>query len=340
MATMLIAATLFTIAISGRRHTLMRRKAQKEVQRGAPLLDEEMCHNSEKLQICSHQILNAPTTSIVIGLLGQSSPPDGSKQAMESLWKAGIRCFDIDIVTLKDGILLAAHPTRFAAKVGERKPELYTLEKAREEGADEKRFPILEDTLEYFASLVKKDGEGAFFATETQINGTIPRLEGPLLTMDLKGPNLTTKHLQQIERIVEELGISGNVAICATALEGDEVGPGVDFLQTFNGDDSAEHEVQFGLVLRDRVEKDNDIEGIQSILAKYRRIKLVVASYRFDLDYFESISSFALPVAAWTVDDQEGLLHATKAGVSAVISNDPINLIRIHDRIRHRCQNY
>mmetsp|Transcript_33887 Transcript_33887/g.74344 ORF Transcript_33887/g.74344 Transcript_33887/m.74344 type:complete len:143 (+) Transcript_33887:159-587(+) len=142
MATMLIAATLFTIAISGRRHILMRRKEQKEMQQG----DATMCDNAEKMQVCSHQIQ-------AMGFPGRSSPPDGSKQAMVALWNAGIHCFDIDIVTLKDGSLLVTHPSRFAARIGERKPEQYALDADRADGADENNFPLLEDILETFASL-------------------------------------------------------------------------------------------------------------------------------------------------------------------------------------------
>lgn len=334
MATMLVAATLFTIAISGRRHKLMRRKEEKEVKQGGPVLDEALCHNADKLQVCSHQILTAP----VVGLLRRSPPPDGSMQAMESLWKAGIRCFDIDIVTLKDGTHLVSHPSRFAAAIGERRPEQDTLDEARADGADAIGFPILQDILEKFASLVKKDGEGAYYATQN--NGMIPPLEGPLLNMDLKGPNLSLQHLQQVEQAIKQLGINDNVVICATALEEGEIGPGIDILQIMGGDSEKEHktQLQLGLVLRDLVEKDKDTARIQSLLTKYTAIKLFVPSNKFDLSFFGSIASFSFPVTSWTVDNQEGLVHAITGGLSAIISNDPLKLSEMHERIRRRCQ--
>jgi len=158
--------------------------------------------------------------------------------------------------------------------------------------------------------------------------------------VDFKGPNLTENRLKQIVETIEDLHISSNVAIFATALEEGEIGPGVDILQTFEGDDNMEHKVQLGLVLRDRVEKDNDEQRVQSLLTKYTAVKLFAPSNKFDLDYFERISSFGLPVMAWTVDNQEGLIHAIKAGLSAIISNDPINLNKIRNRIRQRCQQY
>ena len=65
-------------------------------------------------QVCSHQLLNAPPLMHNNAL---RSVADGSIEAMESFWSSltpGITCFDIDVVTLKDGSFIASHPNRLS----------------------------------------------------------------------------------------------------------------------------------------------------------------------------------------------------------------------------------
>jgi len=291
------------------------------------------CANAEAIKVCSHQILNAPEA----GRLRSDPPPDGSSHALEALFQAGIECFDIDVITLKDGTLLAAHPTRFTARVGtEKKPHDYTLAQARRAGADEVGFPILEDVMDNFATLRRKGQGKPFYSKEANEDASsdgIPALQGPLLNIDLKGPWLSEQHLRDIEDVLERGHITDNVVLCATALDDDdEVGPGIDMLEAFGN--AEEHSTLFGLVLRDLVEKDRDIARIKRLLKKHTGIRTFVPSHKFQSDFFSSLSGFGLPVTAWTVDDEEGLIGAVTKGLSAVISNHPIQLREKLFRIR------
>jgi len=347
VATMLILALLFTVAISGRRHTLTLRKEEKEVSSaedapGRIEFDAAFCANANAIQICSHQIINAPPTGRIGPQATSEPPPDGSSYALEALFQAGITCFDIDVMTLKDGTLLAAHPTRFTARVGNKKKvEDYTLAEARKAGADEVGFPILKDTLGNFATLRRKSKGEPFYSKDTKggaSSGGIPALQGPLLNIDLKGPNLTKQHLKEIEDLLKKRHITDNVALCATALDDGEEGPGIDMLEAFGN--AEQHSTVFGLVLRDLVEKDRDVDRIKGILDKYTGIKTFVPSYKFSSDFFSDLSKQKLPVTAWTVDDEAGLIDAVQKGLSAVISNHPIQLRKKLFRIqRQECGN-
>lgn len=342
MATMLISALLFTVAISGRRHTLVARKVEKGGRSSNDLIGDlvvtpEFCAKAEAIKVCSHQIINAPPTGRIGPQATLEPPPDGSSYALEALYQAGIECFDIDVVTLKDGTLLAAHPSRFAARVGtEKKPEEYTLFQARKAGADEVGFPVLKDVMHNFATLRRKSKGAPFYSKAALASSDkIPALQGPLLNIDLKGPNLTKQHLKDIEDLVKRRHITENVALCATALDDDgEVGPGIDMLEAYGN--AGEHSTLFGLVLRDLVEKDRDVSRIKGLLEKYTGIKAFVPSHKFSSDFFDSLSTLGLPITAWTVDDDAGLIDAVNKGLSAVISNHPIQLRKKLFRIRRQ----
>lgn len=267
------------------------------------------------IRVCSHQLLNAPKTD---GLL----PKDGSIQAMDALWQAGIHCFDIDSVTLKDGTLLAAHPKRFAAAVETNSihdataPEEFTLKEARNAGVDEIGFPLLKDALIHFGSLVKR-------AQRNQSELSLS--EGrPLLNLDLKGPNLTMQHIINLEQIAKENDILQYVVICATALGSNDVGPGIDLLQLLGV--KRNNSLKIGLVLRDRVDEDNDLERVFRLINQYSAVELIVPSNNFYVQYFHSLKSAQKPISSWTVDDEGGLMHAVESGLDAIISNHPIQL--------------
>jgi glycerophosphoryl diester phosphodiesterase len=316
---LLCSAVFLRVSIKSKRleNRLRRREANKF-----------KCSNLQNFEICSHQLLNPPPGGGV----------DGSLKAMTSFWKNGIRCFDVDAVTLKDGTLLASHPSRFAARIASDsksvKPEDYTLNDAREAGADTDAFPLLDSLLRHYASLVNDNAKSPLLAKKSKFNG----LPGPLLNLDLKGPNLTAKHLQDIQKTVNEVGIRDNVAICVTALKAGEVGPGVDMLQELGRMPS---QGKLGLVLRDRETIDWDIRRIQSIVQENKAVQLYVASYKFEPEYFAKLRD--MPVVVWTVDEEKALLHALKSGVvAAAVSNRPLEVLPILDKLlkEAKCFNY
>lgn len=286
--------------------------------RSASLLRSSSSDNSNsslcEIKVCSHQILNSP-----------SALPDGSMQAMDALWEAGITCFDIDIVTLKDGTLLTAHPNRFidaVAVIGVetmmKRPEEYAFEEARSAGVDAIRFPILDDVLIHFASLVAYNNS----------NGLLFCQGGPLLNLDLKGPNLTIDHVNNLEDIITEQGILGNIVVCATALGENDIGPGVDLLNVLGIiRNSNSNNLLIGIVIRDRVVEDTNLDRVSQFIEQYPAIELIVPSNKFDVQYFHNLKKQAQkPITSWTVDDEEGLVHAIQSGLDAIISNHPIEM--------------
>jgi glycerophosphoryl diester phosphodiesterase len=311
-------STLLRVSVKSKRleNRLRRRQANKF-----------QCSNLQNFEICSHQLLNPPPGGGV----------DGSLKAMTSFWKNGIRCFDVDAVTLKDGTLLASHPSRFAARIASDsksvKPEDYTLNEAREAGADTDAFPLLDSLLRHYASLVNDNAQAPLLAKKSKFNG----LPGPLLNLDLKGPNFTAKLLQDIQKTVNEVGIRDNVALVVTSLKAGEVGPGVDMLQELGRMPS---QGKLGLVLRDRETIDWDIRRIQSIVQENKAIQLYVASYKFEPEYFAKLRD--MPVVVWTVDEEKALLHALKSGVAAAVSNHPLQLLPTLDKLlkEAKCLNY
>ncbi len=69
--------------------------------------------------VCSHQILNPPPFLPSNDSQEHRSPLDGSLNGMTALFQNGVRCFDIDVVTLVDGTFLASHPRRLKQAIEE-----------------------------------------------------------------------------------------------------------------------------------------------------------------------------------------------------------------------------
>ena len=272
--------------------------------------------------ICSHQLLNAPPlSSSASHSKSTEGPPDGSLAAMRSFWSAGVKCFDIDIVTLKDGSLLASHPSRLAKVTNGAKAEEHTLSSLRKAGADPTAYPLLGEVLAQYARLVR--GHPNFYYQPAR-----NQLQGPLLNLDLKGPALTEGHLMQIVDQLYSLKIQENVAFCVAALLQGEIDPGIDVLKVLaNSGNSRLRPVRMGLVLRDRVPEDVDVDRIQRIVQEYSSsIKLLVPSFKFKEDWFREIHQrVGLPATAWTIDTWEQLEYARQMGVPAVVANRPMD---------------
>lgn len=302
-----VLLSLHSIIFNGGKRIEKRVSRQKRIRQTPKKLH---CSYLERMTICSHQLLNAPRSAV-----------DGSLEAMTLLWEAGIRCFDVDAVTLKSGELLASHPSRFAkgTQQSNKEAEEFTLEEARQTGANETAFPLLDELLMHYSKLIATNSPR--FSQE----GDPKRRLGPLLNIDLKGPNLTKSHLQSIQETITKLKIQSNVAIVATSLNDGEVGPGVDILDYLGHGD-----VPLGLVLRDREKQDWDINRIHTIVNQNPGIRLFVPSYKFKTSWFKKVQQdySTLPIVGWTVDDKEALIHAVQGGLAAVVSNYPMTLAR------------
>ena len=132
---------------------------------------------------------------------------------------------------------------------------------------------------------------------------------------------------------VKGQGILENVVLCATALEENEVGPGFDLLREFG---ERKESLLIGLTLRDLVAQDTDIGRVQSLLERYPAIQLLVPSNKFSSEYFDEMKKFQKPKTSWTVDTEDGLLHAMKGDLSAIISNHPIEMNEVLQSMKKR----
>ncbi len=63
-------------------------------------LSPEGCKETDALRVCSHRASTVEMEDTV----------NGSIDAYESLFRAGIMCFDIDFIATSDQVLLATHP--------------------------------------------------------------------------------------------------------------------------------------------------------------------------------------------------------------------------------------
>ncbi|KAL3908300.1 MAG: hypothetical protein SGILL_008534, partial [Bacillariaceae sp.] len=276
-----------------------------------------------KPQVCSHQLLNPPPALKSNSIL----PNDGSLLALKALWTAGIECFDIDVVTLQDGTLLAAHPRRLAKTLKknadssnnviseEAKVHDNTLAQIQQVpmgkspkdvgGAENFPFPVLDaDLLPLYATLVK--GSHPFFKKPTmkrlrqakRKSSSHPRrLQGPLLNLDLKqGPYLTKEKLLSIVDTIHKLQLEDNVAICATPLD-DSDSTSLDMLNILHqynlqiSESPVKKTIPLGLVLRDLVQQDQDVSQIrQRVQHQYAdSIRLLVPSFKFPSSWYREV---------------------------------------------------
>jgi len=208
--------------------------------------------------VCSHQVLNPPPflpgqkglySSASTGDSSSLLPLDGSLDAMTALWyNGGVTCFDIDVVVLSDGNMLASHPRRLKAAILDRtkedKPEdadialeEFTLDSIRNvlgirqnvrsgnnnaHGNGSSPFPLFDtEVLPHFGRLVRGI-PGAFAKVEPSRNSMSTtlapwELKGPLLNVDLKlGPYLTEQRVLKLTKQIHSLGLEDYVAICVT----------------------------------------------------------------------------------------------------------------------------
>jgi len=227
--------------------------------------------------------------------------------------------------------LLASHPSRVSPRiVGPKAKDFnsadYTLGEMRALGADTEGYPLLSAVLEHYASLVNSEAaKKPFYAKHSNF------LHGPLFNVDLKGPNLTTNHLDDILDRLKALGIQDNVAICANELKEGEIGPGVDMFKhiapnSFKGN--------VGLVLRDREGNDRSVDYVQGVVQNNKAIRSYVASYKFPKGFFAKIRG--MPIIAWTVDTAEGLSYSIDEGAAGIVTNHPMKLLSIlHEWIKN-----
>ena len=89
---------------------------------GQQRLQLQQKQNNQSPLVCSHQLLNPPPLRPAQTTSSHSiiPPADGSIDAMTAFWyNGGVTCFDIDVVVLSDGTMLATHPRRINAAIVE-----------------------------------------------------------------------------------------------------------------------------------------------------------------------------------------------------------------------------
>ncbi|KAG7340663.1 hypothetical protein IV203_024206 [Nitzschia inconspicua] len=301
-------------------------------------------------QVCSHQLLNAPTRH-------GDAPIDGSLPAMKAFWDIGVTCFDVDVITLQDGTLLATHPRRLASMLSRKLPVVveesqvhqWNISMIRDTLGEEVvdvTFPLLDvQLLPQYAQLI--EGSPAFFEpTDPQPhdNRYPTKLTAPLLNLDLKqGPYLTEERLMHIVHSIANLQLESNVAICVTELTEHEKLSALDMLdilhrhnlQVITGvsDSIKQKPIPLGLVLRDRAEEDQNVERIRQIVQNHKphSIQLLVPSFRFESSWYQEIAATPvlsrLPMTVWTVDEPDEYSYALKMNVTAIIANRPTDYI-------------
>ena len=310
MALLLLTLLTRSSGIQATQHYLLHQQKQQQPEQELDLdLEPPRQEESSRQQfplICSHQILNPPPFLPSSDSQERVNPLDGSLDGMTALFQNGVHCFDIDVVTLSDGTLLASHPRRLTRAIQESmernktatSEEIiiadYTLESLSNTlglqnykdpkntirgstlGANNNAsspFPTFdEQLLPHFANLVR-DIPGAFSKQDaSSLSEAFPwDLKGPLLNIDLKqGPHLTTEKVLALAQKIHDLQLEDYVAVCVMDNDGSHP-EDVDLLQILHQHNLQRKEEQtrsipLTLVLRDLVPQDANVEAIRHLV--------------------------------------------------------------------------
>ena len=295
--------------------------------------------------VCSHQLLNPPSflpgQEDIHGNTATGVSPDGSLDAMTAFWVNGsVQCFDIDVVVLSDGNMLASHPRRLTAAImdqrvgGKSKDEKFVLEELSLDsirktlglsGEDNSAspFPIFDtEVLPHYKRMVR----GIPVAQSSKSNALLQSpwdLKGPMLFIDLKqGPYLTEQRLMKLVKQIHALELEDYITICVSVIP-----PNSDSLDVLNilhryNTKSAPKSIPLGLVLRDLVSEDTQIGLVRKTVEDYSEsIKALIPSFKFAKDWYKEIRDpngsnknsirssknvlWRLPMSVWTIDSKD-----------------------------------
>jgi hypothetical protein len=417
LAMMLVVLLMMSLSSSlskqqQQQHELLPFESQQKRQHQSPL-------------VCSHQLLNPPpflfrqeevledvtenefynkrsTTA-----RGNNLPPnDGSLDAMTALWHmGGVMCFDIDVVVLSDGSMVASHPRRLKASILDKRKkdepdyndidkeivlEEYTLDSLRTALGLRKKnirigigssssssknendpFPIFDtEVLPLFAKLVQHNGIPGAFA-ETRDPSVHPSLSllpppkapwdlrGPLLNIDLKqGPYLTEHRVLKLAHQIHALGLEDFVAVCVTLSTGDERSDAasssspadlLEILHRYNTQSSAPRRIPLGLVLRDLVPEDANVDRVRQLVEELypESIRALIPSFKFSNEWYRRIRDpkrsntndnnnqqhkrdsskkknelWKLPMTVWTIDSKEDYRYVASITTTTTTTDD------------------
>lgn len=284
--------------------------------------------------VCSHQLLNPPPIAP-----GTNPPPEGSLDALQSLFEHGIHCFDIDVVVLSDGSTVASHPRRLEAAISGRLSENnhqkivveeYSLESLRNvlglknhKDYRSSPFPLFDlEVLPRFAALVSGT-PGAFASSSSSSFSALSpwSLEGPLLNIDLKmGRYLTKSRVLELAKHVHSLGLEDYVSVCVTdtSQSKENNDDGLDLLGVLHeyNTNPLHPRIPLGLVLRDMVPEDSNVDRIRKVVEELypQSIRSLVPSFKFPMEWYQDIRDpdkssstsenkvWNLPMTVWTID--------------------------------------
>ncbi|GAB4814174.1 hypothetical protein N2152v2_001220 [Parachlorella kessleri] len=276
-------------------------------------LDQPGCKATEELRVCSHRAKSKELADIF----------PGSLSAYAALWKAKVKCFDIDFVATADGHLLASHPDDLqqalpAGQFGKLSETVgqHTLAAIRQGGADEERYPTMEAVLQVMGKLIESE-EDKFWLKE---GGHLDYSRLPGIFMDLKGPAFSQAAVQRVAATAEEQRILAHVALFVMGPEQEGVAMQAGYQ---------------GPLIRgyaDRLDPDPPLtaEG----LARYA---MLGPSVHMADGFFRRAAELEKPMHVWTVDTPPDLHRALEMGVDSVISNKPLALRQVLFDWRDRC---
>jgi len=207
-------------------------------------------------------------------------------------------------------------------------------------------FPLFDtEVLPHFARLV--NGIPGAFSSNARSTSSPPApwdLKGPLLNIDLKqGPYLTKDRVLKLAKQIHALGLEDYVAVCTTApppppaTKGNGKGDSstssssssLDLLEFFHNYNTrtASKRIPLGLVLRDLVPEDNNVDRIRELVEDLHpeSIKALVPSFKFSNEFYHSIRDpkrsrtetvsknelWRLPMIVWTIDSKEDYIFVS-----------------------------
>uniref|UniRef100_A0A7S2Z018 Glycerophosphodiester phosphodiesterase n=1 Tax=Pycnococcus provasolii TaxID=41880 RepID=A0A7S2Z018_9CHLO len=269
------------------------------------------------LRVCSH--------SLTASDLGTGAV-DGASQTLALFSRANVTCFDVDVVKTADDFLIQAHPSRYLKCCGlaQKDVERLNLQEVRQRGASDTAFPLLETTLKAFANIpasaapppfVMLDVKTPGFKSQTLALQTAERLgvlSRTMLYTEADASARARPHLVPEQDVSDEflrLLAASAGASCAGRDRNSPLAPNVN-------SGAARREANAMLRWKANDELRRPICDTMSI------------SYKLNSAAVDAFVQSKRMTITWVVDDDDAIARASALGVSALISNIPLQTLR------------
>eukprot|EP01025_Chloroclados_australasicus_P010326 TRINITY_DN14158_c0_g3_i2.p1 TRINITY_DN14158_c0_g3~~TRINITY_DN14158_c0_g3_i2.p1 ORF type:complete len:340 (-),score=32.70 TRINITY_DN14158_c0_g3_i2:272-1291(-) len=281
---------------------------------------DRYCEAAKRLSICSHRANSTEFQGVF----------PGSMEAMRVLWKAGIRCFDMDVIQTSDRALLASHPDAIETFIGRDKfnrtepLQSFVAEISKDQlrslGASNDNFPTLEAVMALFSQLYHNE--------ENQQGWNELGVRSPMFCLELKGNAINQDAVQYVAFLTKSMKLEGQVVMWMSASKESYIM--MDKVQS-------QVDIKFAAIMQDRRTDENgsfipfEPELTSEILTNFQ---IFGPSIKLSSSWYERALQSQRPLFSWVIDDEKSMTKALQVGASVAISNFPRQQQLTLDRLK------